>query len=81
MQQDIMISGVLFPVIPLMMVNIGNRYKVLVNLILKLHDEMIRDHISPQGVERFLFQINRLRDQLRLISIVQSCAAMASTTS
>ena len=77
MQQDILIIGVLFPAIPLMMVNFGNRYTVLANLIRKLHDEVIRDNISPQDAERFLLQINRLRDRLRLIGIVQSCAAMA----
>ena len=32
MQQDILIIGVLFPAIPLMMVNFGNRYSVA-NLI------------------------------------------------
>ena len=29
MQQDILIIGVLFPAIPLMMVNFGNRYAIL----------------------------------------------------
>ena len=77
MQQDILIIGVLFPAIPLMMVNFGNRYTVLANLIRKLHDGVIRDNISPQDAERFLLQINRLRDRLRLIGIVQSCEAMA----
>ena len=77
MQQDILIIGVLFPAIPLMMVNFGNRYTVLANLIRHLHDEVIRDNVSPTDVERFLLQINRLRDRLRLIGITQSCAAIA----
>jgi hypothetical protein len=77
MQQDILIIGVLFPAIPLMMVNFGNRYTVLANLIRNLHDEVLGEHISPQDAERFLLQIRRLRDRLRLIGIIQSCAAMA----
>ena len=77
MQQDILIIGVLFPAIPLMMVNFGNRYTVLANLIRHLHDEMIRDNISPNDAERFLNQINQLRDRLRLIGIIQSLAAIS----
>ena len=77
MQQDILIIGVLFPAIPLMMVNFGNRYTVLAKLIRHLHDEVIRDNVSPKDAERFLLQINRLRDRLRLIGIIQSCAAIS----
>ena len=77
MQQDILIIGVLFPAIPLMMVNFGNRYTVLANLIRHLHDEVIRDHVSPKDAERFLLQISPLRNRLRLIGIVQSCAAIS----
>ena len=65
MQQDILIIGVLFPAIPLMMVNFGNRYTVLATLIRHLHDEVIRDSVSPNDAERFLLQISRLRDRLR----------------
>ena len=75
MQQNILIIGVLFPTIPLMMVNFGNCYTVLANLIRHLHDELIRDTVSPKDAERFLLQINRLRDRLHLIGIIQSCAA------
>ena len=77
MQQDILIIGVLFPAIPLMMVNFGNRYTVLANLIRHLHDEVIRDNVSPNDAERFLLQINPLRDRLRLIGLIQSCAAIS----
>ena len=77
MQQDILIIGVLFPAIPLMMVNFGNRYAILATLIRHLHDEVIRDNVSPNDAERFLLQINRLRDRLRLIGIIQSCAAIS----
>ncbi len=77
MQQDILIIGVLFPAIPLMMVNFGNRYTVLANLIRHLHDQVIRDYFSPNDAERFLLQVNRLRDRLRLIGIIHSCAAIS----
>ena len=77
MQQDILIIGVLFPAIPPMMVTFGNRYTVLANLIRHLHDELIRDYVSPNDAKRFMRQISRLRDRLRLIGIIQSCAAVA----
>jgi hypothetical protein len=76
MQQDILIIGVLFPAIPLMMVNFGDRYSLLANLIKHLHDEVIRDSVSLKDAKRFLLQISRLRDRLRLIGIIQSCAAI-----
>ena len=78
MQQDILIIGVLFPAIPLMMVNFGNRYTVLTNLIRHLHDEVIRDNVSPEDAERFLLQISPLRDRLHLIGLIQSCAPAKS---
>ena len=77
MQQDIVIIGVLFPAIPLIMVNFGNLYTVLADLIRQLHDEVIRDNVSHNEAERFLRQISRLHDQLHLIGSIQSCAAMA----
>ena len=77
MQQDILIIVVLFPAIPLTMVNFGNRYSVLAKLIRHLHDEVICDSVSPKDAERFLLQISRLRDRLRLIGIIQSCAAIS----
>ena len=77
MQQDILIIGVLFPAIPLMMVNFGNRYTVLTNLIRNLHEEVLGENISPQDAQRFLVQIRALRDRLHLIGIIQSCAVMA----
>ncbi len=77
MQQDILIIGVLFPAIPLMMVNFGNRYTVLANLIRHLYDEVVRDNVSPNDAEGFLPQTNCLPDRLRLIGIIQSCAAIS----
>ena len=77
MHQGFLIIGVLVPAFPLMMVNFGNRYTVLANLIRHLHDEVLRDNVSPNDAERFLLQIKRLRDRLRLIGIIQSCAAIS----
>ena len=77
MQQDILIIGVLFPAIPLMMINFGNRYIVLANLIRTLHDTVVRDNIPPADAERFLLQITSLRSRLRLIGMVQTMSAIA----
>ena len=77
MRQDILIIGVLFPAIPLMMVNFGNRHTILATLIQHLHDEVIRDSVSSNYAERFLLRLSRLRDRLRLMGIIQSCAAIA----
>lgn len=77
MQQDILIIGVLFPAIPLMMINFGNRYSVLATLIRHLHDSAIHDNTPPDDAARFLLQITRLRKRLQLIGIIQTCAALA----
>ena len=77
MQQDILIIGVLFPAIPLMMINFGNRYSVLATLIRNLHDNAVRDNTTPDDAARFLRQIASLRKRLQLIGIVQTCAATA----
>lgn len=77
MQQDILIIGVLFPAIPLMMINIGNRYTVLANLIRELHDTVVRDNTSIGDAERFLTQITALRNRLKLIGGIQTLAACA----
>ena len=77
MQRELLVIGILFSEILLLMVNFCNLYKILTHLIRKLHDQVIRDNISPQDAERFLLQINRLRARLSLIGIVQSCRAMA----
>lgn len=63
--------------IALMIVNFGNRYTVLANLIQHLKDEVLCDNVLPNDANRFLRQISRLRNRLRLIGIIQSCAAIA----
>ena len=53
MQLNILIVGVLFPAIPLMMINFGNRYSLLSSLIRNLHDTVINDNISTADSTRF----------------------------
>ena len=77
MQQNILIIGILFPAIPLLMVNFGNRFTLLANLIHHLHDKVIRDDVSPKDAERFLLKINLIGDRLRLIGITKSYAAIS----
>ena len=67
MQQDIFIVSVLFPAIFLMMVNFGNRYSELANLIRPLHVDGNCDCVSPKDAKRFLLKIRRLCDRLRLV--------------
>ena len=77
MQQDIMIIGVRFPAIKLVMVNFGNSLTVMANLIRHLDDGVIRDNVSPNGVERLLLQHIPLQNRLRLIGIIHSCATIS----
>ena len=77
MQLDIIIIGVLFPAIPLMMINFGNRYSLLTGLIRNLHDTVINEKISTDDSARFFRQIASLRQRLRLIAIIQTCSALA----
>ena len=77
MHQDILLIGVLCLAIPLMMANFGNCYTVLANLIRHLNDEVLRDNVLPNDTERFLIAIVFLRDRLRRISIIQTCAAIS----
>ena len=57
MQLNILIVGVLFPAIPLMMINFGNRYSLLAGLIRNLHDTVINETISTDDSARFFRQI------------------------
>jgi hypothetical protein len=72
MQLNILIVGVLFPAIPLMMINFGNRYSLLTQLIRHLHDMVINEKISTDDSGRFFRQIANLRHRLRLIAIIQT---------
>lgn len=77
MQLNILIVGVLFPAIPLMMINFGNRYSLLAGLIRNLHDTVINENISTDDSARFFRQIASLRQRLWLIAIIQTCGALA----
>ena len=77
MQLNIIIIGVLFPAIPLMMINFGNRYSLLAGLIRNLHDTVINEQISTEDSARFFRQIAGLRQRLRLIAIIQTCSSLA----
>ena len=77
MQLNIFIVGVLFPAIPLMMINFGNRDALLAGLIRNLHDTVINEKISTDDSSRFFGQIASLRHRLRLLAIVQTCSALA----
>ena len=77
MQLNILIVGVLFPAIPLMMINFGNRYSLLTGLIRNLHDTVINEKISTDDSGRFFRQIASLRQRLRLIAIIQTFSALA----
>jgi len=77
MQLDILIVGVLFPAIPLMMINFGNRYSLLAGLIRSLHDTVINAQTPADDSARFFQQIASLRQRLRLLAIIQTCSALA----
>ena len=42
-----------------------------------LYDQLFRDKVSPNDSKRFVLQVKRLREGLRLIGIIQSCAAIS----
>lgn len=77
MQLNILIVGVLFPAIPLMMINFGSRYSVLAGLIRNLHDTVINEKIVTDDNSRFFSQISSLRQRLRLITVIQTCSSLA----
>ena len=77
MQLNILIVGVLFPAIPLMMINFGNRYSLLAGLIRNLHDTVINKKILTDNSARFFCQIASLRQRLRLIAIIQTFSSLA----
>ena len=63
MQLNILIVGVLFPAIPLMMINFGNQYELLVRLIRNLHDTVINEKVLTDDSARFFSHI----------AIIQTC--------
>ena len=76
MQLDILIVGVLFPAIPLMMINFGNCYSILAGLIRSLHDTVINAQTPADDSARFFQQIASLRQRLRLLAVTQTFSAV-----
>ena len=75
----ILLPAILFPAIPLMMVNFGNRYNSLSTLIRKIHDEFINKNISThdKSAKRYLAQINILRKRLILNRFMQTLSSLS----
>lgn len=67
---------VLFPAIPLMMINFGIRYALLARLIRNLHDTVINEKISIDDSSGFFSQIAGMRQRLRLLAIAQTSGAL-----
>ena len=79
MDNLILLPAILFPAIPLMMVNFGNRYNSLSTLIRKIHDELINKKISKKdkSAMRYLAQIKILQQRLILNRLIQTIAAIS----
>ena len=72
------VPALLFPAIPLMMINFGNRYAIMAALIRSLHDEYLRNPDQETGsARRYIGQITTLRSRLRLIGIIQTASGVA----
>ena len=79
MENLIILPAILFPAIPLMMANFGNRYSSLSTLIRKIHDELINKKISKndKSAKRYLAQIKILRKRLVLNRMMQTIASFS----
>ena len=79
MDNLILLPAILFPAIPLMMSNFGNRYIALSTLIRKIHDELINKKISKndKSAIRYLAQIKILRQRLFLNRMMQTIASLS----
>ena len=79
MDNLILLPAILFPAIPLMMANFGNRYFALSTLIRKIHDEFINKKISKndKSAIRYLAQIKILRQRLVLNRMMQTIASLS----
>jgi hypothetical protein len=74
-----LLPAILFPAIPLMMVNFGNRYSSLSGLIRKIHDELIDKEVSKNDAftKRSLAQIDIFRKRLSLNRMMQTLAILS----
>tara|TARA_X000001036_G_C20300654_1_gene652286 strand:- start:67 stop:489 length:423 start_codon:yes stop_codon:yes gene_type:complete len=71
-----LLPAILFPAIPLMMINFANRYSSLAALIRKIHDELIDKELSKNDayIMRSLEQIEIFRKRLALNRMMQTMA-------
>lgn len=79
MDNIFLLPAALFPAIPLMMINFGNRYTTLATLIRKIHDDLMSKKLTKKDKEsnRYLKQIEVLRTRLILNRITSTLAASA----
>jgi hypothetical protein len=79
MENLFLLPAILFPAIPLMMVNFGNRYSSLSGLIRKIHDELIDKDVSKNDAfaKRSLAQIDIFKKRLLLNRMMQTLAILS----
>ena len=79
MENLFLLPAILFPAIPLMMVNFSNRYSSLASLIRKIHDELIDKELSKNdaSAKRSLAQIDIFRKRLSLNRTMQTLAILS----
>ena len=72
-----LITAALFPAMPLMMINFGNRYTTLSSLIRKIHDELVEAewrNSHAKAASRHLKQIDILRLRLKINRLTSTLA-------
>ena len=76
MNNLVLLPAILFPAIPLMMINFGNRYSSLATLIRKLHDDLIDKEVTrnKETTKRYLAQIDIFKRRLSLNTMMQTLA-------
>ena len=55
MDNIFLLPAALFPAIPLMMINFGNRYITLATLIRKIHDELMAKKLTKKDKESNIY--------------------------
>lgn len=83
MNNYFLLSAALFPAMPLMMINFGNRYTTLSALIRKIHDELTEGDWQEKkaaSASNYLKQIDILRKRLILNRLTSTLAALAFIT-
>ena len=76
LDNDIFISALLFPAIPLMMITFTNRYSSVASLIRKIHDEIINK--GKENVNKnYIAELKILKKRIFFIKTVQITSALA----